>query len=137
MLIKSFNEENKEIANEVDKTYLNNILKNKKLRKYISKKFINFQKCNKNKILNILDKYNFNYIGKLLIDNKIENLNKLKTFNNLNNQSFDKEDISIFLTFILFFIDITLINNSSNISPKNDLSLLSHYYSHFLIILSN
>ena len=129
--LKSFNEENKEIANEVDKTYLNNILKNKKLRKYISKKFINFQKCNKNKILNILDKYNFNYIGKLLIDNKIENLNKLKTFNNLNNQSFDKEDISIFLTFILFFIDITLINNSSNISPKNDLSLLFPFFNYF------
>lgn len=32
-LLKSFNEENKEIANEVDKAYLNNILKNKKIKK--------------------------------------------------------------------------------------------------------
>ena len=130
-LLKSFNEENKEIANEVDKAYLNNILKNKKLRKYISKKLIHFQKCNKNKILNILDKYNFNYIGKLLIDNKIENLNKLKTFNNLNNHNFDKTDISNFLTLILIFIGITLINNSSNISPKNDLTLLFPFFNYF------
>ena len=130
-LLKSFNEENKEIANEVDKAYLNNILKNKKLRKYISKKLIHFQKCNKNKILNILDKYNFNYIGKLLIDNKIENLNKLKTFNNLNNHNFDKTDISNFLTLILIFIGITLINNSSNISPKNDLTLLIPFFNYF------
>ena len=130
-LLKSFNEENKEIANEVDKAYLNNILKNKKLRKYISKKLIHFQKCNKNKILNILDKYNFNYIGKLLIDNKIENLNKLKTFNNLNNHNFDKTDISNFLILILIFIGITLINNSSNISPKNDLTLLFPFFNYF------
>ena len=130
-LLKSFNEENKEIANEVDKAYLNNILKNKKLRKYISKKLIHFQKCNKNKILNILDKYNFNYIGKLLIDDKIENLNKLKTFNNLNNHNFDKTDISNFLTLILIFIGITLINNSSNISPKNDLTLLIPFFNYF------
>ena len=130
-LLKSFNEENKEIANEVDKAYLNNILKNKKLRKYISKKLIHFQNCNKNKILNILDKYNFNYIGKLLIDNKIENLNKLKTFNNLNNHNFDKTDISNFLILILIFIGITLINNSSNISPKNDLTLLFPFFNYF------
>ena len=130
-LLKSFNEENKEIANEVDKAYLNNILKNKKLRKYISKKLIHFQKCNKNKILNILDKYNFNYIGKILIDNEIENLNKLKTFNNLNNHNFDKTDISNFLTLILIFIGITLINNSSNISPKNDLTLLFPFFNYF------
>ena len=130
-LLKSFNEENKEIANEVDKAYLNNILKNKKLREYISKKLIHFQKCNKNKILNILDKYNFNYIGKLLIDNKIENLNKLKTFNNLNNHNFDKTDISNFLILILIFIGITLINNSSNISPKNDLTLLFPFFNYF------
>ena len=130
-LLKSFNEENKEIANEVDKAYLNNILKNKKLRKYISKKLIHFQKCNKNKILNILDKYNFNYIGKLLIDNKIENINKLKTFNNLNNQNFDKIDIKIFLTLILIFVGITLINNSSNKFPKNDLTLLFPFFNYF------
>ena len=130
-LLKSFNEENKEVANEVDKTYLNNILKNKKLRKYINKKLIHFQKCNKNKILNILDKYNFNYIGKLLIDNNIENINKLKTFNNLNDHNFDKTDISIFLTLILFFIGINLINNSSNISSKNDLTLLFPFYNYF------
>jgi hypothetical protein len=78
-----------------------------------------------------LDKYNFNYIGKLLIDNKIENLNKLKTFNNLNNHNFDKTDISNFLTLILIFICITLINNSSNISPKNDLTLLFPFYNYF------
>ena len=130
-LLKSFNEEKKAVANEVDKAYLNNILKNKKLRKYISKKLIHFQKCNKNKILNILDKYNFNYIGKLLIDNKIENLNKLKTFNNLNNHNFDKTDISNFLILILIFIGITLINNSSNISPKNDLTLLFPFFNYF------
>ena len=130
-LLKSFNEESKEVANEVDKTYLNNILKNKKLRKYISKKLIHFQNCNKNKILNILDKYNFNYIGKLLIDNKNENINKLKTFNNLNNQNFDKTDIKIFLTLILIFIGITLINNFSNTSPKNDLTLLFPFFNYF------
>ena len=130
-LLKSFNEESKEVANEVDKAYLDNILKNKKLRKYISKKLIHFQKCNKNKILNILDKYNFNYIGKLLIDNKIENINKLKTFNNLNNQNFDKTDIKIFLTLILIFIGITLINNFSNTSPKNDLTLLFPFFNYF------
>ena len=130
-LLKSFNEENKEVANEVDKTYLNNILKNKKLRKYINKKLIHFQKCNKNKILNILDKYNFNYIGKILIDNEIENLNKLKTFNNLNNQNVDKTDIKIFLALILIFIGITLINNSSNASPKNDLTLLFPFFNYF------
>ena len=130
-LLKSFNEEKKVVANEVDKAYLNNILKNKKLRKYISKKLINFQKSYKNKILNILDKYNFNYIGKLLIDNNIENINKLKTFNNLNDHNFDKTDISIFLTLILFFIGINLINNSSNISSKNDLTLLFPFYNYF------
>ena len=130
-LLKSFNEEKKAVANEVDKAYLNNILKNKKLRKYISKKLINFQKSYKNKILNILDKYNFNYIGKLLIDNNIENINKLKTFNNLNDHNFDKTDISIFLTLILFFIGINLINNSSNISSKNDLTLLFPFYNYF------
>ena len=129
-LIKSFNEENKEVANEADKEYLNNILKNKKLRKYISKKLIFFQK-NKNKILNILDKYNFNYIGKFLIDNKIENLNKLKSFNNFKSQNFDKKDISIFLTLMLIFIGVTSINNSKNASLKNDLSFLFPFFNYF------
>ena len=130
-LLKSFNEENKDVANEIDKAYLNNILNNKKLRKFISKKLTHFQKFNKNKIINILDKYNFNYIGKLLIDNKIENINKLKTFNNLKNNNSDKTDISIFLTSILFFIGITLINNSINSSPKNDLNLLFPFFNYF------
>ena len=127
-LIKSFKEEKKEIANQNDANYLNNLLKNQKLKKYLNKKLNCFSQCFNNNILKILEKNNFNEIINLLINDNKEDKKKLKILNNISvpvSEKIKKTDISNFLILLCFMTCLTIINKNTNIISESDLSILN------------
>ena len=135
-LLKSFREENKESSNINDINYLNDLLTNKKLKKYINNKLINIKKSFNNNILNILDKNIFHKIINLLFINyKKEDKNKADLINNLkSNEKINDNDISFFLLLINFMIGITVITTYPNLINENDFGLLNiflHYIKQF------
>ena len=129
-LLKSFREENKESSNINDINYLNDLLTNKKLKKYINKKLISIKESFNNNILNILDKNNFHkIINLLLINYKKEDKNKVDLINNLqSNEKINDNDISFFLLLINFMIGITVITTYPNLINKNDFGLLNTFF---------
>ena len=112
---------------------MNKALKDKKLRKYINRKFFGFNQCFKNNnILKILDNNNFNQIIKLLIDYKKENkknLEKIKEFKI--SENINDRDISNFLILLFLMVGITNINNNPKELSKNDLSVLNPIFQYF------
>ena len=125
-LIKSFKEENKEQSNQSDKKYLNDILANQKLRRYIKNKLICTKQCLNNQILKSLDKDNFNKIINLLINYKIEDKKNIEIFNDLQlSKELDSNEISLFLILFCFIFHITNTNKNPNDLSKNDLNILN------------
>ena len=129
-LLKSFKEENKEIANKIDMNYFYGLLKNKKLKKYNNKNLKCFRESFNNIILNSLDKNNFNKIGNLLINNKNEDINKLEISSNFP-KNLTNKNISNFLILLLFIIEITIVNKSPNKLTENDLTLINPIFKYF------
>ena len=133
-LLKSYKAENQYNSNQCDKKYLNNLLKNKKLRKYINNKLFCFKESFKNGILNSLDKYKFNEIINILISNKKEEKEKLKILNEFYlSKKVKKNDIINFLTLVSFISCIIIINKNTNqdLLLKSDLALLNPLFKYF------
>ena len=123
-LLKSFKDNNKEKSNIDDNKYLNYLLKNKQLKKYINKNLISIKESFNNNILNILDKNNFyKLINLLFINNKIEDNNKLDILSKIK-----EKDISSFLILINFIIGITILTKYPNQTLNNDYSLLNLFF---------
>ena len=131
-LLKSYKEENREKANLNDKSYLNNLNKNKELKKYINKKLFYFRESFKTGILKILDKNNFNEIINILISNKNEEKEKLEKINCLHNsKKVKKNDLTNFLILLNFIASIITINQNPNLLLKSDLALLTPILKYF------
>ena len=131
-LLKSFKEENREKAEHNERNYLKNLIKNKKLKKYINKKFFYFKESFKNPILRILNENNFNEIINILISCKIEEKEKLKSINDLlHSKKIQKNDISNFIVLLYFIACITMINKNKNLLLKSDLTSLSQLFQYF------
>ena len=125
-LIESFKGENKELSNQNEKKYLNDILTNKKIRRYIKNKLICIKQCFNNQILKNLDKDNFNKIINLLINYKIEDKENIEIFNDLQlSKSKDNDKISLFLILLCFIFCITIANKNTNDLSKNNLNILN------------
>ena len=131
-LLKSFKEENREKAEHNERCYLKNLINNKKLKKYINKKFFYFKELFKNGILKILNKYNFNEIINILISSKIGEKEKLKSINDLlHPKKIQKNDITNFTVLLYFIACIIMINKNKNILLKSDLALLTQLFQYF------
>ena len=131
-LLKSFKEENREKAEHNERCYLKNLINNKKLKKYINKKFFYFKELIKNGILKILNKYNFNEIINILISSKIGEKEKLKSINDLlHPKKIQKNDITNFTVLLYFIACIIMINKNKNILLKSDLALLTQLFQYF------
>ena len=130
-LLKSF-KENREKAQHNERKYLKNLIKNKKLKKYINKKFFYFKESFKNPILKILNENNFNEIINILISSEIEEKEKLKSINDLHHlKKVKKNDISNFISLLYFVACITMINKNKNLLLKSDLALLTQLFQYF------
>ena len=130
-LLKSF-KENREKAQHNERKYLKNLIKNKKLKKYINKKFFYFKESFKNPILKILNENNFNEIINILISSEIEEKEKLKSINDLHHlKKVKKNDISNFIVLLYFIACITMINKNKNLLLKSDLALLTQLLQYF------
>ena len=130
-LIKSFKEERIEQSNQNDKKYLNDILTNKKLRRYIKNKLICIKQCFNSQILKSLDKDNFNKIINLLINYKIEDKKNKEIFNDLQlSEKLDNNEISLFFI-LLYFISYISNTKYPNDLSKNDLNILNPIIKYF------
>ena len=129
-LLKSFKEENKENSNKIDKKYLKDLLKNKKLKKFIDNDLLPIKESLNNNILKIFDKNNFYKLINLLFINDItKDKNKFDIISNLNqNEAIKDNDISSFLILINFLIGLIIINKYPNQTSSNDFCLLNLFF---------
>ena len=128
-LLNSFKDKNKEKAEQIDKIYLNNILKSKKIRKYINNKLFFVKDNLTDNIFKLLDKNNLNKILSLLINYKKEEKTKLEIINDLSDsEKINKDEISVFIILLCFIGGITLIQSIPNAAIKSDLTLINQLY---------
>ncbi len=123
-------EEDEENAKKIENGYLNDLLHNKSIRKYISKKLksMNGDIIEHNQILNSLDINNFYKILSTLIKNKndddVDKLYKLFEEDILidDNNKLDKNDLKNFIILFKFLLELELTNNLNNNDITNDLN---------------
>ena len=131
-LIKSFKEENKEQSNKSDKKYLNELLSNKNLKRYIKNKLICTKQCFNNQILKKLDKDNFNKVINILINYKIEEKKNREIFNDLQlSEKTYNNEISLFLILLCLIFNLINANKYPNDLAKNDLNILNQIIKYF------
>lgn len=131
-LLSTYKEENNQQFNQKDKNYLNDILVNKKLRRYIKNKLIPIKKSFNNKFLNNLDKNNFNKIINLIINNKIDYKNNIDIFNDFQIPQRDsKKELNLFKIILYLIFGITITYKYHNYLSKSDLTILNPIFQHF------
>jgi hypothetical protein len=117
-------------AKKIENGYLNDLLHNKSIRKYISKKLksLNGEIIEHNQILKSLDINIFYKILSTLIKNKndddIDKLYKLFEEDILinDNEKLDKNDLKNFIILFKFLLELELTNNLNNNDITNDLN---------------
>ena len=132
--------EDKILAVKEEKEYLDDLLKNKKIRKYINKKFgiFNSEIIKSNKILNALNLNLFYKILEIIIKNKNDDdIDKLyKIFQEEiilpNDVKLEKNDVKNFLFELRFLLEIEISkrkfsNNEKNI---NEISIVQKIYNY-------
>ena len=130
--------EAKNLAMNEEKEYLRDLLRSKKIRKYINKKFKIFDEemIKTNKILNALDLNIFYKILEIIIKNKsdddIDRLYKIFQEELMlpNNKKLEKNELKNFLIEFRFLLEIEIAkrkynNNENNI---NDISIMKKIY---------
>ena len=133
------------LANNIEMGYLKDLLHNKSIRKYISKKLRSFNSdmIENNEILKSLDTNNFYKIMTIIIKNKSDDdLDKLyKLFEEnitLNdNIKLDKNDLKNFIILLKFLLELSLSNkiyndinnyNINEVNVLNNISLIKEIY---------
>ena len=138
--------DDKILALKEEKEFLDDLLKSKKIRKYINKKFgiFDLETIKSNKILNALNLNLFYKIFEIIIKNKNDDDND-KLYKILqeeiilpNNEKLEKIDVKNFLIEFRFLLDIELSkfkfsNNEKNINEISILEKIYNYINEYLI----
>jgi len=146
-------DESGDTARKIEISYLNDLLHNKSIRKYISKKLksLNDGILGNNQILNTLDINTFYKILSSLIKNKndddVDKLYKLFEEEIIVNDSnnLDKNDLKNFVILLRFLFELELTNklnnneiaNNLNENNINNISLIKEIYENINIQLNN
>ena len=146
-------DEDGDTANKIEIGYLNDLLHNKSIRKYISKKLksLNDGILGNNQILKTLDINIFYKILSSLIKNKndddVDKLYKLFEEEIIvnDNNNLDKNDLKNFVILFRFLLELELTNklnnnditNNLNESNINNISLIKEIYENINIQLNN
>ena len=132
--------EDREEAKKIEMGYLKDLLHNKSIRKYISKKLRSFnnEALENNAILKSLDMDIFYKIMTIIIKNKsdddFDKLYKLFEENIIlhDNRKFDKNDLKNFIILLKFLLELSFTNetfnsiNRNNINDVNSINYLSY-----------
>ena len=139
--------EDKNLAMKEEKEYLNDLLKNKSIRKYINKKFKIFDEetIKTNKILNGLNINIFYKFIEIMLKNKsdddIDKLYKIfqEEFSISNDDKIEKNDLkNFFIEFrILLELEMARMNFNNNENKTNEISIMKKLYEYinkFIVI---
>ena len=130
---KNTGEETCDVAKKIEDDYLKDLLHNKSIKKYTSKKLKSFngELVENNKILKNIDLNNFYKILNIIIKNKndddIDKLYKLLEEENIfidpdKNNKIDKNDLRSFIILFRFLLELVLTNKLNDINTINNLN---------------